>query len=508
MISLSPYGEAHEVSIDPAAEARRVEDFVAAYPARQTAVVMGLGFVGSAMLAALANARREGEPAWNAIGVDLPDPRNYWKIARANSGRSPIASSDASMEQAYAAGRRNGNLFATWAEAAYSLADVVVVDIHLDVEKAGIDPRHYEIRLEGFLASLEVVASRVKPGALIVLETTVPPGTTETLVLPLFEKILRSRGLPPGSVHLGYSYERVMPGPSYLRSVTDFYRVYSAVGAKAKRALREFLESFVNTREFPPSEVHSPTACEMGKVLENSFRATNIALIEEWTEFASRAGVNLFEVIDAIRVRPTHRNLMLPGFGVGGYCLTKDALLADWANRNLFGSPTHLEMSLEAVGINDRMPEFTFALLESALGGVAGKEIALLGVSYLNDVADTRSSPAALFYDLCLAAGGRVHLHDALVRTWSEKGGLAVENDLATLADRDLDAVVLAVRHASYMALTAAELAHLLRRVRVVIDANDVLSDATAAALREGGKTVLGVGKGHWGKFDLRGGGR
>ena len=516
MRSLSPYGEVYEASVDPAAEDRKVRDFVAhgsGQSQRRTVAVMGMGFVGSAMLAALANARqvtrqgarqdtRQNEaPLYNVLGVDLADERNYWKIARANAGRSPIASSDAAMEQAFAEGLRQGNLLATSSPAAYELADVIVVDIHLDAEKEPAGA--YEVRLEGFSASLAAVAERVRPGTLVVLETTVPPGTTEAVVRPLFAEVLGKRGLDPQSVHLGYSYERVMPGPGYLRSVTDFYRVYSGVGDAAKRALREFLESFINTRDFPLSEVHSTTACEMGKVLENSFRAANIAFIEEWTEFASRAGVNLFEVIQAIRVRPTHRNIMLPGFGVGGYCLTKDALLADWANRNLFGSPAPLGVSLEAVAINDRMPEFTFALLEDALDGVAGREIALLGVSYLNDVADTRFSPAAVFYDRCVANGARVHLFDALVRTWSEKG-LPVETDVEGLKQLDLDAVVLAVRHGAYLAWTPEEAAALFARVRVVVDANDVLAEAAAAALRARGKTVLGVGKGHWGRFDRK----
>ena len=121
-----------------------------------------------------------------------------------------------------------------------------------------------------------------------------------------------------------------MPGAQYLASITDFHRVFAAGTDVARKSVRQFLESFINTGDFPLFELETPTASELAKVLENTFRAVNIALIQEWSELAQAAQVDLFKVIDAIRVRPTHRNIMMPGFGVGGYCLTKDALLADW----------------------------------------------------------------------------------------------------------------------------------------------------------------------------------
>ena len=103
------------------------------------------------------------------------------------------------------------------------------------------------------------------------------------------------------------------------------HRVMSGINPCSKDKIREFLETFTNTKEFPLYELHSTTAAETAKVLENSFRAMNIAFVQEWTEYAQDLNVDLFEVINAIRVRSTHQNLMFPGFGVGGYCLTKDS---------------------------------------------------------------------------------------------------------------------------------------------------------------------------------------
>ena len=135
----------------------------------------------------------------------------------------------------------------------------------------------------------------------------------------------------------------------------------------------------------------------MAKVLENSYRAANIAFIQEWTEYAEKAGVNLYDVINAIRVRSTHQNIMAPGFGVGGYCLTKDSLLADWSLNNLFKGNKHLDMSLNAININDLMPRYTFNLLKKEIKKIKNINLAIFGVSYLNDVVDTRFSPSEFF---------------------------------------------------------------------------------------------------------------
>jgi UDP-N-acetyl-D-glucosamine dehydrogenase len=538
MISRSPFGETFSFDLSDEAQKQELAS-LAAFSAqknttnadrttdyqidRKTIVVQGLGFVGTAMAAALANAgatttagsETSSDELYNVIGIDLANEQNYWKIGRVNAGLSPVVSTDASLDAAYTAAHERGNLTATHLAEAYSLADVVVVDIHLDIRKQEHgNPHQYSFTYDGYLAALRGVAENVKPDALVLIETTVPPGTTEKVVKPLFEAVFAERGLATDKLKLAHSYERVMPGKDYLHSITNFYRVYSGVDAASRAAVREFLSSFINTADFPLTELHSTTASEMSKVLENSFRAANIAFMQEWTEFAQTAGVNLFDVIQAIRVRPTHRNIMAPGLGVGGYCLTKDSLLADWSYRNLFGSDEHLDVSLNAIGINDTMPAFTFDLLANALGGadtMRGKHVAILGVSYLNDVADTRYSPTETLYDLCAGAGAVVRVHDTLVSYWAEKD-MTVETSLEAFAKQSpqTDAVIFAVRHNEYLRLgtgedangnangNADEILRLFAGVRVVVDGMNIVSNATAEALARKGVRVVGVGKGHW----------
>lgn len=497
MTSLSPINEEFFFDLDVDAERSRIVDFVS--NGRQNVIVQGLGFVGVAMVAALSQAHDDpGNPLYNVVGVDRGDEENYWKIAMVNDGRSPVASSDVLIAEALRKGRERNNVLATYAEYAYQVADIVIVDVNLDIQKMNLGNSYdYRFSYDAYLAAMRQIAENIREGTLVIIESTVPPGTTQKILLPFFEDIFHKRGLDASSVLLAHSYERVTPGRNYLNSVVNFYRVYSGINERSKMAARRFLESFINTLDYPLHEVKTPTASEMAKVLENSYRALNIAFIQEWSEFAEICGVDLFEVIEAVKRRPTHNNIMRPGFGVGGYCLPKDALLADWAYNTLFSAGSRLRMSLDAIAVNDFMPRHTFNLLKSRLSNLAGLNVTILGVSYLPDVSDTRASPTSLLYDLLKQEGSNVVLHDPIVKYWQEKG-LTIYDELASLKAFSHSAAVFTVKHNDYERLSAQEILSLLPDVRLIIDANDVISDEKAVVLRARGVEVLGVGKGHW----------
>ena len=117
-----------------------------------------------------------------------------------------------------------------------------------------------------------------------------------------------------------------MPGPDYLDSILNNWRVYSGHTNKSEALCEEFLSTIINTNKYPLTKLSSLTSSEMAKIMENSYRAVNIAFIEEWARFSEKIGTNSFEIINAIRKRPTHNNIRQPGFGVGGYCLTKGSI--------------------------------------------------------------------------------------------------------------------------------------------------------------------------------------
>ncbi|WP_333656359.1 nucleotide sugar dehydrogenase [Dissulfurispira sp.] len=435
---------------------------------------------------------------FNVIGIDLPDEQNFWKIMRANMGKPPVLSTDENMNHVYKNAYENRNMMATYSTYAFSKADIVVIDINLDVKKRYVgNPYDYIFTYENFKSAIKTVADNISENTLVVIESTVPPGTTQKVIYPIFLESFRNRGLDINKLYLSYSYERVMPGPSYLSSIINFYRVYSGINKESKLKAKAFFESFINTKDYPLFELHSTTAAEMAKVLENSYRAMNIAFIQEWTEYAEKAHVNLFEVIEAIRVRPTHKNIMLPGFGVGGYCLTKDPLLANWSYQNLYNCDGTLKMSIDAVAVNDLMPDYTYSLLKQEVGVLKDKFITILGISYLGDVADTRHTPTDLFYDRCMREGAIVKLHDPLVGFWQERG-LKVETDIKSLGDSRHDIAVFATRHKQYLTMSADDILSILPGVKVILDANNIINDDVAEKLSSNGIKMIGVGKGHW----------
>ena len=166
-----------------------------------------------------------------------------------------------------------------------------------------------------------------------------------------------------------------MPGPQYLDSIVNYWRVYAGHTPEAADACECFLSAVVNVDEYPLTRLGSTTASETSKVLEHSYRALTIAFMEEWGRFAEAAGFDLFEAIDAIRMRPTHTNMGQPGFGVGGYCLTKDPPFAEFGARELLGfQQLEFPFSERALEVNDVMPLVTLDKVEQ-LWGLGGRRI-------------------------------------------------------------------------------------------------------------------------------------
>jgi nucleotide sugar dehydrogenase len=227
----------------------------------------------------------------------------------------------------------------------------------------------------------------------------------------------------------------------------------------------------------------------------------NIAFIHEWTLLAEQLGVNLFSVIDSIRVRKgTHDNMRFPGFGVGGYCLTKDTLLAQWSATHLFENNVTLDMSMNALTINNHMPLHALTLLlELFNNDLAGKTVLVLGVSYLPEVADTRNSPTEILVDELLKLGSQVLVHDPYVSTWSERPNIRMIRDL-TEGLNQADGIVLAIPHRIYCELSPNDLLGHSFNPPLIVDGQNIIDDDKAALLHSAGCRLLGVGKGHWRK--------
>ncbi len=451
--------------------------------------VQGLGFVGAAMAVAIADAEdSQGDPLFQVVGLDLPTPGGLERIEALNQGRFPFAHSDPKLAATLEKAAKRGNLRADSDPAVLGEAQVVVIDVNLDISRE----QGAQAGVAAFEKAVETVARHMRPGSLVLVETTVPPGTCEKIVAPLLERVLAQRGCGPHDYLLAHSYERVMPGDRYLDSITNFWRVYAGHTPEAAEACQDFLGKVINTDKFPLTRLHSTTASELSKVLENSYRAMNIAFIEEWGRFAEEAGVDLYEVLRAIRVRPTHSNIRQPGFGVGGYCLTKDPLLAEFSAKELFGLPDQeFFFSLKALEVNARMPLVTLDKLDQELGGLAGKTILLLGVSYRQDVGDTRFSPAELFVRQAGERGAEVWCYDPMVSYWDE---MHMQLPQAMPGPQGVDALVLAVPHQEFRDFDFAAWAP--TPGPLFFDANDVLTPGQRRALALAGHRLLSIGRG------------
>ena len=461
-------------------------------PSLPLVCIQGIGFVGSAMAIAVATARNhEGSPCFNVVAVDLDSPAGRKRAAELSSGALSSNSTDKKMRHAHQAALESGNLKSSVNPRVYRHASVVIVNVNLDVDFSKSLPT---CNFDSLGRAIKVLGDEVASGALIIVETTVPPGTTEKIIAPILQDRLKLRGIPPSAVLLAHSYERVMPGIAYLDSIINFWRLYAGHTEEAADACEIFLRKIIDTDRFPLTRVATTKASEMGKIMENSYRATTIAFVEEWSRLAEQIGVDVFPVIDAIRMRPTHSNFRQPGFGVGGYCLTKDPLFGGIAARELFNLPeAAFPISEMAVSINQRMPLETLNLVRNALGGsLRGKNILLLGVSYRSDVGDTRYAPAEIFLRQAQSEYATVTCYDPLVVRWAE---FDMDMPKTLPLPGAFDAIVFTSNHSEFAGL---DLGTWLAGARpLLVDANRVFSAHQLQEVSRLGLPFRSIGRGH-----------
>jgi nucleotide sugar dehydrogenase len=493
---------------------------------REIVVVMGVGFVGAAMAAVVADTEGDnGEPTKFVIGMQRPSTRSYWKIPLLNRGMAPVKSEDEELEPMIArCVNEKKTLTATFSYEALKLADVVVSDVQCDYLKESFgNVRDGQTDMAALESSLEIVAQHITPETLVIIETTVAPGTTEQVAYPIMRKVFRKRGIQSDPV-LAHSFERVMPGKEYVASIRDYWRVCSGINEEATRRVEKFLRGVVNTEEYQLTVLDRPIESETAKIVENSFRATILAFLDEWSIFAERNGVDLIKVIEAIKVRPTHNNIIFPGPGIGGYCLPKDGGLGMWAYRHIHGFEDDIfKITPLAIDINDTRALHVAQLTRDAMRNMgrplAAAEILVLGASYREDVGDTRNSGSELIVRRLTEMGAELRVHDPYVQHWWEfekqdeypspahglkrffrnQGKLvelSIEQDL-NKALGGADAVIFAVRHRIYLDIDPDEVVETAGGPLAVIDCFGILDDERIKRYFELGCEVKGLGRGH-----------
>jgi len=431
--SVSPDGKKYEIPAkgDYAKEFNRVKTLSDAAKAegKEIVVVMGVGFVGAVMAAIVADTKDEnGNNTKFVIGCQRPSVRSYWKIPVLNTGVSPVKAEDPEVDELI--GRcvlDTKTLIATYNSDVLSLADVVVVDVQCDYQKKDLgNMRNGEADMAALEATMKTIGETIQPHCLTLIETTVAPGTTEYVAWPILKKAFTKRGLKEIPI-LAHSFERVMPGREYVSSIRDFWRVCSGCDKPAREKVEKFLHEVLNTKDFPLTVMDRPIESETTKIVENSYRATILAYLHEWSLFAERNGVDLIKVIDAIKMRPTHSNMIFPGPGIGGYCLPKDGGLGYWAYRHILGfedGDSLFKITPTAIDINDTRGLHVAQLVRDALRNmaryIAGAEVLICGASYRQDVGDTRYSGSEMVVRKLTELGAEMRVHDPYVDHWYE----------------------------------------------------------------------------------------
>jgi nucleotide sugar dehydrogenase len=529
--SIAPTGEKFPVPTENqyTAEFKRIQSLVEAARKddKEIVVVMGVGFVGAVMAAIIADTvdRKNGKPTKFVIGCQRPSPRSYWKIPLLNRGISPVKAEDPEVEPMIArCVLEKKTLVATYNSDCLKLADCVVVDVQCDYMKYDLgNMRSGTVEMGAIEATIKMIGEKVPPKCLTLIETTVAPGTTEFVAWPILKKTFAARGIDSEPL-LAHSFERVMPGRQYVASIRDFWRVCSGCNAQARQRVEKFLTEVLNTEQYPLTVMDRPIESETTKIIENSYRAAILAFLDEWSLFAERNGVDLIKVIKAIKVRPTHNNIIFPGPGVGGYCLPKDGGLGYWAYKHILGFEDEIfKITPAAIDINDTRGLHAATLTRDALRNmgrqIAGAAILLCGASYRQDVGDTRYSGSEVIVRKLTEMGAEMRVHDPYVEHWYELENqdtypapghslsrffhsqddlvnIQVQHDLAT-AIKGVQAVILAVPHQPYLQLDPQRIVEWAGAPLAVIDCYGILDDQRIHRYFELGCEVKGLGRGH-----------
>jgi UDP-N-acetyl-D-glucosamine dehydrogenase len=409
--------------------------------------VVGLGYVGLPLLVEFARA------GFDATGVDLDDG----KVAAIGRGESYIQDVKTADVGALSA---SGRLHATIDSAVVSSLDTINICVPTPLRKTK-DPD-----LSYVVSATEMIAGHLRPGQLVILESTTYPGTTDEVVRPILER----GGLVAGrDFHLAFSPERVDPGnPTW--NTRNVPKVVGGMTPTCTALARALYSASIDT----VVEVSSPRVAEMVKLLENTFRAVNIGLVNELALMCDRLGVSVWEVVDAAASKPFGFMPFYPGPGLGGHCIPVDPFYLSWKVKEVGFEARFIELAGQ---VNGAMPHYVVQKVADALNvhgkAVRGSSVLVLGVTYKRDIDDVRESPALDIMAGLERKGAVVSYHDPYRATLAADlwpGGRELTSvDLSPAALAAADCVVIVTDH------RGVDCDEVVRHARLVVDSRNAI---------------------------------
>jgi UDP-N-acetyl-D-mannosaminuronic acid dehydrogenase len=446
-------------------------------------VVIGMGYVGIPAAALFADV--EG---FNVVGIQRRSQRSGWKIDWLNNGRNPIGGEEPGLSELIAKVVEKGTFRVTDHFSECKDADVILIDVQTPTDEEGVP--HYESLRE----VSRQVGKQMKEGALVVIESTVAPGTTTNIVQPILEE---ESGLMAGrDFSLVFSYERVMVG-RLIKNIVHLPRIVGGIDEESTRQGVDLYKQIVKEQIYPTDSL----TAELAKVVENTYRDVNIAFANEVALICESLGIDVFKVRELVNTLPNDpsdassnpmRDMHFPGAGVGGHCLPKDPWLLKYGVDTYGKFKIEPNVIVKSRELNMWMPTHMADLTEEGLTEAGqqleGAKIAILGVAFLENSDDTRNTPSKPLYELLVKKGAKPVLHDPYVRDFD----IPFTKDL-NAAIEDADAIALVTRHKEYLSLNLNSIKTQMR-TPVLVDGRNVYKKEIC---EKAGFIYKGVGKPH-----------
>lgn len=368
--------------------------------------VIGQGYVGLPLSLAAAKS------GFHVIGIDL----DVNKVNKLNSGRSI---SEDVLDELVSEQVKLGRYIATNSYDDVAFVEIIIICVPTPLDSNGKPDLSI---LEQAVISF---AKFLKKGSLVILESTVEPGTTRDFLIPLLES---KSGLSRDEFDVAFSPERTDPGNKKW-NLTNTPKIVAGFTVKSRKRAVDFYTKFVTT----VVECESLEVAEIAKLLENSFRLINISFINEISIFCDKIGIDVKSVIRAASTKPYGFLPFYPSIGIGGHCIPVDPLYLSNKAREI-GAP--IKIIELAAQINQGIPEYFVEVAEKMLGELKSKKILVIGVAYKPNVSDVRETPSEVLITALKRRGARIDWHDELVKEWngSKSVPLSADYDLAILA--------------------------------------------------------------------------
>jgi UDP-N-acetyl-D-mannosaminuronic acid dehydrogenase len=449
--------------------------------------VLGMGYVGIPAAALFADI----DGFDKVLGFQRNSTSSGYKIDMINRGESPLKGEEPGLEELLKKVTDAGKFECTSDFSRISDMDAVTLAIQTPFANA----KDLEPDFGALIEGIRNVGKYLRPGMLVVLESTITPGTTVGMAREILEE---ESGLKAGEdFALAHAPERVMVG-RLLRNIQEHDRIVGGIDEPStQRAIELYTPVLTKGKVIPMTA----TAAEVTKTAENTFRDLQIAAVNQLALYCESMGINVYDVragIDSLKGEGITRAILWPGAGVGGHCLTKDTYHLErgvkLGSQELDYPENADSIYVLARKVNDFMPNHMFKLTKDALAQVGkelnGSKIALLGWAFINDSDDARNPPSEPYYDLLTKAGASITIHDPHVLNYPN---VEIEKNMPSVI-KDSDAVIILTAHSEYFKLNPADVKSLMGKDQpVVVDGRNVIDPAVFV---DGGFVYRGIGRG------------